>query len=292
MKARYVNPYTDFGFKKLFGEEANKDLLIDFLNQLLPAKHLIKELTFRNSEKMGELALERKAIFDIYCQSVTGERFIVEMQQAKIKNFKDRALFYTTFPIKEQAPRGPWYFKLDAIYYIAILDFYYDVDEEKAKLRRDVELKDQDCELFFEKLKYIFLQMPAFKKTEAELKTHYDKWLYFLKNLEDFDEIPAILKEPIFEKAFEVAEIANFNKKELDAYERSLMTFRDWYSIMTTAIEEGEKGMEKGMEKGKEKKNIEVILKSHEAGIDIETISRITGTSEEEINRIIKEKPQ
>ncbi len=82
--SKYINPYTDFGFKKLFGEEANKDLLIDFLNQLLPEYHQVAKLTFRNNENLSEFAFERSAIFDIHCESQSGERFIVEMQKAKV----------------------------------------------------------------------------------------------------------------------------------------------------------------------------------------------------------------
>ncbi len=238
MQSRYINPYTDFGFKKLFGEEANKDLLVDFLNQLLPDKHQIKELSFQNTEQLHDISVDRKAIFDIHCISKTGERFIVEMQKAKIKFFKDRALFYTTFPIKEQAKKGDWNFRLDQIYYIAILDFFYDEEEEKAKVRREVELKDQDCKVFYDKLQYIFLQMPAFNKKEHELKTHYDKWLYFLKNLEDFDDIPTILREPIFEKAFKTAEIANLNKKEFDRYEKSRLSYLELVNVVKTGEEE------------------------------------------------------
>ncbi|VFN01732.1 MAG: conserved hypothetical protein (putative transposase or invertase) [Candidatus Kentron sp. G] len=104
--ARYLNPYTDFGFKKLFGEEANKDLLIDFLNQLLPSRHKIVELRFRNTEQLPDIASERKAIFDILCTSANGEQFIVEMQKAKLRYFTDRSLFYVTFPIQEQAKKG------------------------------------------------------------------------------------------------------------------------------------------------------------------------------------------
>jgi len=96
---KYLNPYTDFGFKKLFGEEANKDLLTDFLNQLLPPQHQIAELNFRNTEQLPDIPLERKAIFDIHCISTTGERFIVEMQKAKMNFFKDRSVYYSTFPI-------------------------------------------------------------------------------------------------------------------------------------------------------------------------------------------------
>jgi predicted transposase/invertase (TIGR01784 family) len=122
---KYINPYTDFGFKKLFGEEANKDLLIDFLNELLPPHHQIAYLTFQNVELLPDTEEERKAFFDIHCMASNGERFIVEMQKAKVKHFKDRALFYTTFPIRDQAKQGKWNFKLDPIYFIAVLDFFY-----------------------------------------------------------------------------------------------------------------------------------------------------------------------
>ncbi|UCH95559.1 MAG: Rpn family recombination-promoting nuclease/putative transposase, partial [Candidatus Aminicenantes bacterium] len=204
MKARYVNPYTDFGFKKLFGEEANKDLLKDFLNELMPAKHKIVELNFKNTEQWGVIAAERKAIFDIHCENANGERFIIEMQKAKIKFLKDRAMFYTTFPIREQAEKGDWDFKLNPIYCVALLDFKYDEHREKKDFIRNVQLKDQYCQVFYEKLTYVFIEMPRFTKKEHELETHFDKWLYFLKNLEDFENIPGILKEKIFEKAFHV----------------------------------------------------------------------------------------
>ena len=130
LPTKYFNPYTDFGFKTLFGEEANKDLLIDFLNQLLPSYHQIAEVSFKNPEKTASTAKERKAIFDIYCQTQEGTRFIVEMQKAKVNFFKDRALFYSTFPIKEQAKKGGWNFQLMPIYFIAILDFQYDEQQK------------------------------------------------------------------------------------------------------------------------------------------------------------------
>ena len=123
MKEKYVNLFTDFGFKKLFGEESSKTHLIAFLNTLLPAKHHIKELSYTNNEKLGASSNDRKAIFDLHCTSTTGERFIVELQKAKQNFFKERSIFYATFPIQEQAEQGDWDFKLDAVYTIGILDF-------------------------------------------------------------------------------------------------------------------------------------------------------------------------
>jgi predicted transposase/invertase (TIGR01784 family) len=238
--AKYINPYTDFGFKKLFGEEGNKDLLIDFLNQLLPEHHQIADLNFRNPETLADLSAERKAIFDIHCKAISGERFIVEMQKAKVKYFKDRSLFYVTFPIRDQAQQGDWNFKLEPIYFVAVLDFEYDEAEERRKFRRDVALKDQDGDIFFDKLHFKFLQMPLFRKKETELETKFDKWCYFLKNLESFDHIPSILNEPIFQKAFGTAELAGLSAEQRDRYEQSLIQYRDLKSALETAVEERE----------------------------------------------------
>ena len=236
--AKYINPYTDFGFKKLFGEEGNKDLLIDFLNQLLPVHHQIADLNFRNVENLADLSAERKAIFDINCKALSGERFIVEMQKAKIKYFKDRSLFYVTFPIREQAQQGEWNFRLEAIYFVAILDFEYDEAEERRKFRRDVALKDQDGDVFFDKLHFKFLQMPLFHLQEHELKTKFDKWCYFLKNLESFDHIPNILNEPIFQKAFGTAELAGLTAEQRAIYEENLIQYWGMKSALETAVEE------------------------------------------------------
>ncbi len=297
--SRYLNPYTDFGFKKLFGEEANKDLLTDFLNQLLPDKHQIAELHFKNPENLPDSPLERKAIFDIYCKSVTGEDFIVEMQKAKLNFFKDRALFYSTFPIRDQSKKGEWDFKLNAIYYVAILDFIYNENKEKQKMFRDVSLKDQDGDLFYDKLHLKFLQMPLFNKQKHELENRSDKWLYFLKNLDSFDHIPTILKEPIFEKAFNTLEEANLTKEQLEQYQKSLLTYWELKGVVDTAHDDGEKigfekgiikgeqiGLEKGKAEGKFEEKLEVAHKLKQEGFPIEMIEKITGLSVKEIKQL------
>jgi predicted transposase/invertase (TIGR01784 family) len=272
--AKYINPYTDFGFKKLFGEEGNKDLLIDFLNQLLPPHHQIEYLNFKNPENLSDLSAERKAIFDIHCVAVSGERFIVEMQKAKVKYFKDRSLFYVTFPIRDQAQQGEWNFKLDPIYFVALLDFEYDEAEEKRKFRRDVVLKDQDGEVFFDKLHFRFLQMPLFKKQENELQTKFDKWCYFLKNLESFDHIPEILKEPIFQKAFGTAELANLTPEQRSIYEENLIQYWGMKSALETAVED---------------RLIEVAKSAILEGANDNFIAKITSLSLEQIQELRNE---
>ena len=126
MKAKYINPFTDFGFKKIFGEEASKPLLIDFLNALLPQANKIIDLNFKNTEHLGQTEADRKAIFDIYCENENGEKFIVELQKAKQNFFKERTVYYSTFPIREQAEKGEWDYNLKAVYCVGILDFIFD----------------------------------------------------------------------------------------------------------------------------------------------------------------------
>lgn len=279
MPTKYFNPYTDFGFKKLFGEEGSKDLLMDFLNQLLPSHHQIAELSFKNPEKIASTPKERKAIFDIYCQTKEGQRFIVEMQKAKMNFFKDRALFYSTFPIKEQAKKGLWTFELTPVYFIAILDFQYDEKEEEAKFRRDVCLKDQDGDVFYDKFHFKFLQIPLFNKQEHELKSHFDKWVYFLKHLENFDHIPSVLNEPVFQKGFEIAELAHLTPKQFDAYQKSLLEYSEVKNVSDTSFEEG-----KLEGKTEEKYNTAKALKNKQCPIDF--IMEITGLTEKEIESL------
>jgi predicted transposase/invertase (TIGR01784 family) len=271
MISKYFNPYTDFGFKKLFGEEGSKDLLIDFLNQLLPAHHQIAQLSFKNPEKFSNTAEERKAIFDIYCESVSGERFIVEMQKAKMHFFKDRSLFYSTFPIREQGQKGVWNFRLLPVYFIAILDFVYDEKEDERKFRRDVCLKDQDGDVFYDKLHFKFLQMPLFNKKENELETHFDKWVYFLKHLEDMDHIPAILNEPVFQKGFDIAEVSHLSSEQYDDYLKSVLSYNEAKAVTDTAFTDGKRDVARSM---------------LAEGFDISTIARLTKLTVEEINAL------
>jgi predicted transposase/invertase (TIGR01784 family) len=277
MKEKFINPFTDFGFKKLFGEEANKDLLIDFLNELLEDRGGLTDLTFIKSEQLGATEADRKAIFDLYCQNSKGERFIVELQKAKQKYFKDRSIYYSTFPIQEQALKGDWDYKLSAVYTISIMDFEFDEDQShKNKLRHDIQLLDIETKaLFYDKLKFIYLEMPKFNKTIDELETHYDKWLYVLKNLPKLDRIPEKLKEGLFLRLFEVAEIAKYDDNEQRAYQDSVKYYRDLKNVMETAVEEAMIN-----------RNIEIVRNLIKEGADNTFISRITEMSIEQIASI------
>ncbi len=311
MAGRYINPFTDFGFKKLFGTEVNKDLLIDFLNSLLHAEGKIESLTYLPTERLGGGHFERKAIFDVYCENDRGEKFIVEMQKAEQDYFKDRSIFYSTFPIQEQAPRGKWDFHLNAVYTVGLLDFVFAEDRHKNEvMHHEIKLMDTASKkVFYDKLTFIYLEMPKFHKSEDELETNFDRWMFLLTHMEVLDRCPKSLQTRIFQKAFEVAEIACYTPTERREYEESLKIYRDLINVVNTASRKGQqkgekrglkkgleqglkKGLEQGMKEGKEIGRQEAIEKvarqAISQGLPTATIADLTGLSPAEIEKLRK----
>ena len=270
VEERYINLLTDFGFKRIFGTAINKDLLICFLNSLFDGKQVVKDVSYLNPEHVGDVYTDRKAIFDVYCEGENGEKFIVEMQNAYQTYFKDRSLFYSTFPIREQA---------------ALLNF--DMNEEafeKEKIRHSVQLCDTAThKVFYDKLELIYVEIAKFNKSLEELETLYDKWLYALKNLYKLTQRPKELCDKVFDRLFEEAEIAKFTPQELREYEASKIAYRDIKNSIDTAKREG---IAEGMEKGMEKKSHEIAKKMLTKGMDEATVMEITGLSAELIQQL------
>ena len=291
---RYVNFYTDFAFKRLFGTEPNKELLISFLNALLHGREEIREITYLNTEHLGTQEYDRRAVFDVYCVNEKGEHFLVEMQKGERQFFKDRSVYYSTFAIREQAPRGEWNYGLKGIYTIGILNFCF--NKKDSSYYHEVKLMDTATrEVFYDKLTFIYLEMPKFTKTEAELSTMFDKWLYAIRNLPSLLERPRALYEKVFQRLFEAAEIAKFDRHERYEYEESLKAYRDWFSVMETAELRGEErghakglkeGHAKGLEEGTHKANVATASRLKQMGFSVEDIQKATGLSEEEIREL------
>lgn len=283
IRDRYVNPYTDFGFKLLFGTAMNKELLISFLNALLHGREVISDVTYLNAEHLGTQEYDRKAVFDVYCENEQGEKFLVEMQKGEQQFFKDRSVFYSTFPIREQAKRGNWDYELKAVYTVGILNFVFDGRDDEY-FHHEVKLMDiRSKEVFYDKLTFVYLEMPKFNKREKELVTMFDKWLFVLRNLATLLERPAALQERVFTRLFEAAEIAKFTKRELYEYEDSLKNFRDMYSVIATAEM---KGVEKGRAEGREEEKLSNARRMKMKGYPAADISEITGLPVEEIEKL------
>ncbi len=289
-KEKYINPFTDYGFKRLFGEEPSKDLLLDFLNELLGDKEgKIKELSYQPNDSLPTTVGNRKAIFDIYCINEKGEHFIVEMQKVEQQFFKDRMLFYSTFPIQNQAKdKGKdWNFNLKHVYAIGILDFAFKEDQsDPDKYRYDAKITEIETgKIFFDKLTFTYLSMEKFNKKLDELETKFEKWLFVIKNLNKLDRIPENLKEEIFIRFFQIAEIAKLGESEYREYEASLNAYRDIKNSVDWAEE---KGIIKGKKEGRKEEKIEIALKLIDSGMDHKEVNRITGLSIEEIEELRK----
>lgn len=289
LKEVYIDPRTDFGFKYLFGTPMNKDLLIGFLNALFHGTHTITDLNYLNSEQLGIHKEDRRAIFDVYCETESGERFIVEMQNVFQQFFKDRSVYYSTFPIREQARRGEWNFRLEAVYTVGILNFVFDEDKNSTDyFHHEVKLMDVNTKkVFYDKLTFIYLELPKFTKTENELETLFEKWVFVLKNLVRLLERPAALQERVFTRLFEAASIARFTPTQLREYEESVKAYRDIVNAVNTARIVGkEEGLEEGREEGRKEERTEIARTMKQMGIDTPVIQKATGLSAEEIGEL------
>lgn len=264
MRPRYIDPFTDFGFKKLFGEEASKELLMDFLMALLPDMTIVN-LRFRDKAKLGRTEEDRSSIFDLYCEGANGELFIVELQKAKQQYFRDRMVYYASFPIQEQAESGTWDYGLKPVICVGILDFVFEENKKDsfpAETVQTVMLKDQHNQVFYHKLRFVFVEMPRFTKQIHELESRLDQWLYFIKHLERFESIPEIFKDKIFSKALHQAEIAKYDRQQLAEYDQSLKGYRDMYNTIDYAFKKGREEererSKKEMKELEERKNKEI----------------------------------
>jgi predicted transposase/invertase (TIGR01784 family) len=249
-------------------------------------------LEFKNIEKLGMLEEDRRAVFDIYCRDEKQHEFIVELQRAKQEHFQDRAAYYSSFLIQDQAKKGRWDFELTPIYFIGILDFSLASfpDDNYLHFGQIADIYTQT--VMFKKLNFIYIEMAKFKKQESELANHLEWWLYFLRELVTFDDIPIEFQGDIIEGAFNLAKLANMSYEDRHAYELSLKYYRDFINVMGTAKKEAkqegkEEGIEEGREEGKFLEKIETAKTMIENGFDIKTIEKITKLTEEAILKII-----
>jgi len=278
---RFIDPLSDFGFKHLFGNEPNKDILIDFLNQLFKGQKEITDLTYNSTEYAGDSEGFKKIFFDLLCTGSNGEQFIIEMQRAEQRNFSDRAVFYTSRLINEQLPKGKshWNIELKEVYLIAILEFNFKHNVSDQYLH-NVSLTNTDTgEIFYNKLGYKFLELPKFVKTEAELETDLDRWFYLLKHMSHLDKVPSVLNKRVFQKIFKIAEVSNLTKEEKAMYDSNLKAKWDYENSIAFAEEKAE-------ERGEHKKALDIAREFKKMGLTIEDIAKGTGLSIEEIEKL------
>ena len=285
IKAKYINLMVDWSFKRVFGTEVNKDILIEFLKVVFP-QFAITDITYIPTEQLGIMEDDRKAIFDVLCKTEDDKTFLVEMQRGKQEHFFERALYYTSFPImkqgkkaiaKEEEGADPWDFSLDGVFFLGILDFKYEQDEMTEHRYQLLETKT--LKQMTDKLEFVFVEVSKFDKREDELETDLDKWLYLLKNMSTLLERPAALRDRVFGRLFDVAEYARLDDEERKNYVNAMNTARDTYNQIAYALK-----------KGGQEKACEIARKMIAKGLDVDTIADYTGLTTEEIAEIAAKK--
>lgn len=305
---KYINPFTDWGFKRLFGQEFSKDLLISFLNDLLVGELQVKNVVFKDKEELPSTKDQRGIIYDVYCETDKGERFILEMQNRWQPNFLDRSIYYACRSVLEQVDKGKKErenaYRFLPIYTVCFMNYMPD-HEELSKFRTDIVLADKESgEIASNKLRFIYLVLPLFKKNVDECVTDFDKWIYVLKHMEALSRMPFTAQKEIFKQLEEYADSHRLTRKEWEAYENSLWIARDNMACMAAAenaakekgMAEGRaegraegmaEGMAKGMAEGKTKAIIETAKRLLNMGLDMEQVAQGTGLSIEEVRKLL-----
>lgn len=305
---RYINPFIDYGFKKLFATEANKDLLISFLNAIIEDKNdPIVDLQYKNVEQIGEFNGTRTNYFDVYCETQRGRQFIVEMQNSWKPFFKDRTVYYAAKPIRDQGLREVaesdrrkrkkvkkneekqgWDYHLNEVYLIAIMNFNFPKTEYASDdFFHKVMLADvDDHHVFYDKLTLFYVEMPKLDHVELDLRDPRDRWFYAFYHLWRYDEYPEELDEDIFRKFYEQAEYAHFTPSQQLTYERSMKVYLDTINeIRGGRILGMEEGLAEGKAEGTAQERMKIARRMKELGFDKAAILKVVEISEEEFDR-------
>ena len=285
--AKFINPFTDIGFKRIFGQEISKPLIIDFLNSLLLGEERITNITFLDKEQPALFEDDRSLIYDIYCQTEKGENIIVEMQNKSQPYFKNRSIYYVCEAIARQGERGTdWKYNIDAVYLVAFLNFC-PMDFDK-KFRSDIGLADKgNNKLFSDKMRMTFMQLPLFTKEADECDTDFDKWIYVLKNMETLTRLPWAAKSSVFKRLEQIADVASLSRQERMKYDVGLRKYRDTLSVLEGAKQDGlAEGRAEGRAEGLAEGKKDIARKMKSKGFSAADISEMTGLTDEEIETL------
>ena len=286
--AKFINPFTDVGFKRIFGQEFSKPLLLDFLNSLLEGEKHIVNLTFLDKEQPALYDEDRSLIYDIYCETDEGEHIIVEMQNKSQPYFKSRSIYYISESIARQGERGSsWNYAIDSVYLIAFLNFI--PLDFKQQFRTDVVLAEKNTvDQFSDKLRMIYLQLPLFKKEADECENQVERWIYLLKNMETLSRLPWAAQSAVFKKLESIADVGAMSRDERLKYDEALRKYRDTISVfegvrMDGLMEGRMEGRKEGRMEGQRSEKMENARKMKTYGLALDMIAEITGLSIEEV---------
>jgi len=289
---QFADPKNDLAFKKIFGDEKHKNILISFLNSVLDFHDgfAIVDVTLANPYQIPKIPELKETILDIKATNKNKDTFIVEMQRKDLGDFSKRSLYYTSKAYVEQLPKSKNYSVLKKVYFIGILNF--NIFENQSYISRHLIINQETNTQDLKDFEFSFIELPKFNKELEELESNLDKWIYFIKNARDLTVIPAQYENlEDFKEAFTIATQTTWDIKELEVYEyMSLREFDELNALLTAERKAEERGMERGMEKGREEgmetKAIEIAKNSILQGLDNKTIALITGLGEEMIENL------
>ena len=278
----FIHPLTDWGFKRIFGD---KELLMDFLNSLLEGERVITDLSYLNTERLAEESDGRKTVYDLYCETDTGEYIIVEMQNKRQSFFKDRALLYMAKSVVDQAKKGNgWDFELTAVYGVYFVNFLLDKNEDLGYFCKDIAMIDKRTgKVFNNKFRQIYIELPRFMKSEADCDSFLEYWIYNLVNMNKLKEISFKDRKAIFGRLEKLASQANLTEEERWRLEEDWKNYNDFFNTLDFAKEEGRA---EGLEKGRSEEKLEIAKNLKAMGLSLEAIRQATGLSTEEIEKL------
>jgi len=280
---QFIDPRVDFAFKKIFGNENAKDILIDFLNSILGLEgvYRIKEVVILDPYQAPKIKYTKKSYVDVRCTDERNIQYIVEMQVEYVKGMEKRIIYNASKRYSNQIEKGEDYPKLNQVISINILDFDMFEFPHYLSIHTTNEIITGNC--YLDEIKYYFIELNKFIKKIEELTTNLEKWVYFIKEASNLNTIPKELENNVFKHAFEIARVSNMSKEEWEAYDIESMLIQDERGMIEAALEKGEKlGIEKG-----EKLGIEKTAKNmKDKGLDINLICELTGLSIEDINKL------
>ena len=280
---QFVDVKTDIAFKKIFGSEQHKEILIGLLNALLELEGdtCIKDVTLKNPWQPPDIPLLKETILDIKAVDNRGVSFLVEMQIRDTNFFDKRALYYTAKAYTGQIKKGENYPKLNQVIFIGILDF--NSFKGDNYLTRHLILNRDTLKQELRDIEFNFIELKKFTKSEEELDSIIEKWIYFIKNADNLTMIPKNAEAiPELNEAYKLASMNAWTEEELEIYEYwQIRDAGDRYKIQ----EEFEKGMEKGKIEGK----IEIAIEMVKDGESNDKISKYTGLTDDEIDKLRQE---
>ncbi len=289
---RFLNPKTDFAFKKIFGSEHSHDIVLSLLNALLDLKgdREILKVQILDPYVAPKIKGMKDSFLDVKVKDGTGRQYIIEMQVLNVAGIEKRVLYNACKTYSTQIKSGEAYDHLNDVIALTITDFI--MFKGQSDLRTKFKLRDDGGNIYSEDLELVFVELPKFKKTAEDLHSIYEKWLYFLKAAGDLTTVPEVLGEvPAIEKAFEIANKAGLSEEELDDQERREMFIQDQRGVRTKAIQEGiERGIERGRQEGETAAAIRIATALLDLIGDDEVIANKTGLSAGDIDRLRRRK--